>query len=1218
MAEDPITARIRDLDTSFIMTSGAGCGKTYRMVERYTAIVEQDASTDVTRIIAVTFTEKAAAQLRDRVRERCREMMAETAGEERERWQRAARRLATAPVSTIHGLCSRLLRENSVAANVDPRFRTLDETEQQFLLRDCVRETLLERVHAGGESARRVVAFWGLESAGAHIRGMIGNREELGALLREPPSAAELLERWQAAAEQGRLAGLEAALADERWAAVREVLGRIAPVPGDTAGDRQQAFREAAGVAMSPDAGVDERIQALSEALGQGNRRAGAKAKWQGREDELEQVKAALSTLADLKDDYSKRISALAEVEGPESAELAAALCAEASAAADRYAAEKRRRSALDFADLQIMARDLLVGHPEVLERVRSRYDYVLVDEFQDTNELQKEIIWLIAGGDASAGRPPAHGRVFVVGDAKQSIYGFRNADVTVINRTLREFREADGCDVLRLDTSWRSHPSLIRFHNDLFAHDCVMGETAEADYQARYEPVGAVRETLELPHDVELMLISAGGGAAGDEEEAAESLNAREARMLEAESLAARIREIVDTAEVTVEIRHEDGTTERRGAHYGDFAMLFQSMTSVGIYEYALRREGVPFYTVAGRGFYNRQEIRDCLNLLSVLENAADELSLVGALRSPMFALSDDTIFWLTRGELPLVEAMRQAAEGRFEHQRHLPDEQVARVRRAHDVIGRLRACKDRLSLSELVERMLSETGAAAVHLSQFAGRQAAANLQKLTDLARSFEQGSEFGLRQFIAYLRDLVVTEHREGLASVHEEAADVVQLLTVHKAKGLEWPIVVIPDMGWSGGGRGGGLAVSRETGPVPQVELPDGGREWGTVASALRDRDAAREEAERRRLLYVALTRARDHLILSGSFRLKRSGDLSSGPWLQWVCEALEVHPPEVEDGDAIAPEGEWRCLLSRPDRPQGPGGAARIPPRAELDAIDEALAAAGAGEALPAQARPISPAEHFPARVAVTSLEHYRTCPRLFYLRHVARLPERRGPREWLRGLSGAERGTMAHRALEIIGRDGLSRPEVLDEAIDLAAFPGGVASRLADDERERLREAIDWFLREAALPGEEGRRVYRDWVAGAERLRSEVQFAAPLAGAIIEGTIDVLAQGAGGETRVLDYKTGQDASAATLESYRFQVGLYCAAVEAITGRLPADAALVLLDARRVEELRPEIEAQRALRRASDVIEAVRRGEFDRPEQCPAPQCALAYACQLT
>jgi len=1211
---DPIAERVADLSTSFVMTSGAGCGKTYRMVQRYTAIIE--AGHDVTRIIAVTFTEKAAAELKSRVREKCREMMAQTEGEERAVWERAARRLAMAPVTTIHGLCARLLRENAIAAGIDPHFRQLDETEQSLLLRDALRRTLLNRVHAGEASAQAVVARWGLEGAGAVIRSLIGARDDLSAWLREPPAPETLLARWQEALAQAQSGVLADALGDERWQAVCEVLSAIAPVVGDNAGDRQRAFCEYAATAMAADVHPAERLTALEEALGQGHRAAGAKSKWAGREDELAEVKAGLKTLADLKDEYRPTVAGLAVVEDRATAGLAAALCAEAAAAADAYAAEKRSRSALDFDDLEILARDLLAEHPEVLARVRSRYDYVLVDEFQDTNHLQKQIIWRIAGGNADTGEIPRGGVLFVVGDAKQSIYGFRKADVTVFNATLDEFRAAGpGCDVLTLADSRRSRAELVAFHNAVFRQECVMGSGGE-QFEAVYETVGAVREAPEMAHDVELLLVSS---EVTDDEaadrDAASRLSADQARRREAEALAARIRQIVAEAPFQVYDTKKKGW---RAPQFGDFAILFQAMTSVGIYEYALRHEGIPYYTVAGRGFYNRQEIRDCLSLLCVLENTSDSLSLVGALRSPMFALSDDTIFWLTRGSAPLWRALVAAADGSHPHQQRLPAEQLERIRRARELIADLRAHRDRLSLSELVERMLAQTGLAAMYLSQFAGRQAVANLRKLTDLARSFEQSGEFSLREFIGYLRDLVLSEYREGLASVHEEAEDVVQLLTVHKAKGLEWPIVVVPDLTRDPGGSRPEVMASRDLGPVPRMELADGKRTWGAVGRMLGEHEDARAVAERRRLLYVALTRARDHLILSSSYGLKSDGrELAAGLWLQWLSEALGVHPDDLEDGEELAGEGGWRCRILRPGG-AGERSAAEAPPaRAPLEVIDLALASArrGEAEAPPELVRPIRPGPHLPARFSVTALQRYRSCPRMFELRHVLGVPERGERGDWLHRLSAFERGDLAHKALEIIGREGLARADAIDRAVALATFPGGVASRITEAERTDLAEALRWVIEEAAYDG--GDRIYEHWVAASRRLRAEVDFVLPLGDALIEGTIDALVEGADGAWRVLDYKTGREPSAAALEGYRFQVGFYCAAVKAITGRVPADAALVLLDARRVIGIDPEADARAALSEAGEIIASSGDEEFARRPDCCRERCPLAHACEL-
>lgn len=1219
MAElDAIGQRIRDLSTSLLVTSGAGCGKTFRMVQRYEAIIE--AGVDVTRIIAVTFTEKAAAELKDRVRARCREKMAETTGPERELWVRAARRLALAPVSTIHGLCARLLRENALAAGIDPRFAQLDETEHDLLLRDTVRTTLLQRLHAGEPTARALVARWELEGAGGVLRSVVSAREELGGILRHPPRPAELLARWRSVVEPAQTELLRMVLEDERWASVCRVLTSIEPVPGDTAGDRQQVFCEAALLALSTDADNDYRVAALAEALAQGHRNAGNKGNWAGREDELAEVKAAFRTLADLKDEYCAEAQSLAPTEDEPTAELAAAVCAEAAVAARAWEEAKRQRFALDFADLQVLARDLLVAHPEVLRRVRARYEHVLVDEFQDTNRLQKQIIWLIAGGDADTGTPPSDGRLFVVGDAKQSIYGFRNADVTVFNATLREFEQAPNCAVLGLDTSYRSRPELIAFFNDLFSHEAVMGTTPGADWEASYDPVRPARSAPELPQDVEVLLVPQ-ATSEGDTGETTK-LNAHDARLIEAEALAARIREIVESEALTIEVRGEDGQPVRRAAGYGDIAILFQAMTSVGLYEYALRRAGVPFYTVAGRGFYGRQEIRDCLSLLRVLENAADDLSLVAALRSPMFALSDDAIFWLTRDALALWPALEAAAEDTHAHQDRLPPDQIERIRRAREVIGRLRADRERMTVAELVERMIAETGLAAVHLSQYAGRQAVANLRKLTDLARDFEATGEFSLREFIAWLSDLVVNEQREGLAGVHEETAEVVQLLTVHKAKGLEWPVVIVPDLSRRPGGqRTPDPITDGDLGPIPRMELPDGKREWGAGGLSCVHAQKEREEAERRRLFYVALTRARDYLILSSSFSLNKNGEVSGGPWLRWLVEGLGLDPATLDERQELADEnGAWRCVVQiiGPEREAASG--ARGQARAPLSAISDALAAAARGDAepLPELARPIAAGRLLPSRLSVTALADYHACPRRFELRHVLDRPEQPRWQDWLHGVSAADRGNIAHRALEIIGRE--TDPDAVSRALAIAAAPGGLAAHLDDRTRESLTRALTWLLTEARLA--DGALLHRTWIADAVRLRSEVPFAFRLDDSLIEGTIDALAEHADGSVRLLDYKTGGEPDDAGLASYRLQVGLYCAAVAAITGRPVAEAALVLLDCRRVLEIDPEVAASEARAAAEQVIAALRAGEFPPRAGCAGEglreRCPLAYACQLS
>ncbi len=1208
ITDQEIRERVEDLSRSWVMTSGAGCGKTYQMVQRYVAII--GAGVDVRRIIAVTFTEKAAAELKSRVRQRCREMIEEVAEGDRGRWEAAARQLAMAPVTTIHGLCARLLRENAVAAGVDPQFGQLDGTEQHLMLSEIAREVLLERLHAGKAGASRIAERWGLGGGQELLSDLVERREEVEALLEAPPSPEELLRRWRNEAQAALHDTLERALEDERWRAAMEVLRSVdGPPPGDKAGERILDLLEAAETAEDSDTATEERVASLENALASVNRRAcGAKGNWSDRLEVLEEVREAFCVLADVKDDYRSDLEAFADVEDEDAAELASAIAAEASEVAAAYQREKQDRSRLDFADLQLLARDLLRDNPEVLARIKERYEHVLVDEFQDTNALQKEIIWLIAGGDSETGAPPEDGSLFVVGDAKQSIYGFRSAEVTVFNKTIHQLGgEEAGAGGIHLTRTRRSTPRLVGFFNELFSHPTVMGCEANRLFEAPYEPVDAWREQHPAPIDAELVLIDREELVADEDER----VSARDARIREAEVLAARLSEIVESGQYEV---CDPDTGEPRPARWGDIGILFRAMTNVGIYEYALRNAGVPFYTVAGHGFYDRQEIRDCLCLLQVLENASDEIALVGALRSPMFGIADDTIYWLTRGSHRLIEALRLAATGEHDKQDYLGSDQVPRLRRACEVIDGLRALKDRVALSELVERMLAETGFDALHLTQFAGRQALANLAKLTDLARSFEAGGEFSLREFISYLSDLVVEEHREGLAELHEQAADVVKLLTIHKAKGLQWPIVAVPDISRRPMHSGGTVVVDPMLGPVAKMEDREGNERWGAIGRLIQAEKDERETAESRRLLYVALTRARDMLLLSGAMDFRKDGTLSGGPWLKWVAEALELDCAEVADGEVLGGD-RWTCRVLRPGPETGKGRTSRRigDKRAEPRLIDEVLDAVDAGhsEPLPEMVREISSLDYLPARFSVTALQQYLRCPRFFYLRQVERIPEAGGPRDWLHGLSASERGNIVHHAMEILGRRGLE-PGAIEQAVLSATDGGEIASRVDDRQRNRLMETISWVVNDARL--EDGESLYRNWVAQARRLRAEVTFVAPLRTARVEGVIDAIVEDGDGKMRLLDYKTGEITDLKR-DRYEFQIGLYCAAVRGITGCIPVAAALVLPDSRQVVHLRPEEVADRALQAVEEIMEGISTRRFDRVA-CRPDRCALAYACE--
>ncbi|MFQ6133461.1 MAG: UvrD-helicase domain-containing protein, partial [Armatimonadota bacterium] len=715
-------AAAEDLEHSLLLSAGAGTGKTRTLVDRYVNILAS-AEAEVAQIVAVTFTEKAAKEMKERIRAECRKR-AEGAPdhEQRRAWEQHERELENARIGTIHALCARILRENCLAAGLDPRFAVLQEDQAGLLLRDSVRRWVLTAIERPQAPARCLVTAFGLDQACSVITGMLDRREDWdGWDLARDADPAALLTRWSEAAG----ACVDDLVSGHAWQGAVEALRIHEPLdPSDKmALARQTAL--AAAEAAGASAATEERAAALRE-IAHLDLRGGAKAKWHSEQD-LRCVKDALKRLRDtcrqagFDDDGTS-----AGVE-ENSALLTAALCAVLPEAEKAFSEAKLARSALDFADLQLLARDLLRDNEAVRRRLQSHTRHVLVDEFQDTNRLQKQILDYLAACQPDTDRPPRH-PTFAVGDAKQSIYRFRGADVSVFAETRADFAARQGCRQLALQTSFRGQPALVAFANQLFSHEAVMGAAGcRPDYEAHYESLVAHRtERAEQP-DVEIALATQapGGPQEGGEDEEATLDRLRE---VEADWIARRILDACGSRGLRV---YDEGAERPRPAGFGDLAILFRSMSKLRIYERALRQHGVPYYVVAGRGLYARQEIRDVLSFLRALENRHDQVALAGVLRSPFFGVSDKTLYWLTRGHdqgegerlRPLPEGLHLAGEGDVPREdpslRHIAADEWPKLQRAWDTIEALRAVRDRLSLSQLIERIVADTAFQAALLT-------------------------------------------------------------------------------------------------------------------------------------------------------------------------------------------------------------------------------------------------------------------------------------------------------------------------------------------------------------------------------------------------------------------------------------------------------------------------------------------------------------------
>ncbi len=851
------------------VTAGAGSGKTRVLVERFLRLLQtspppDDPTSDGRTILAITFTEKAAREMRERIQRALAETTV-TAPNDDEHARLSQYRAAVdaAPIGTIHAFCTVLLRAQPAETELDPRFTVLDEVEQQ-LLRSEALTAALRAIADGTAPAVLAAAVATLQDAiglGA-LRQTLAQMLAAGSTVREavatvPTDPAPLMQVWQthyATAQATAWAELQAVPA---WCVAAATIARTAATAPTNDGIGRQVPPVAAWLAaQSTDTPPDDWAMIDGIAL-----RGGSKSKWAGGDDELT---AARDALRDLRDSY--RNSLLANLAWDDATEQRSAAAVVALSELYRWCEQhyieyKRRQNSLDFDDLEQCACDLLQQHAVVRHRWQQEFRAILVDEFQDTNDVQRAIVYALAGFV-----PPAAGDdlpdLFVVGDSKQSIYRFRGADVSVFQSVTADIVQRGGQQI-DLDTSFRTHPALLNWINTtgerVFARDSDL-----APYETPFTPLHANRPaTTPVATAVELHLLPQ--GATSDD-----------TRTDEAARLAQRLWELAqpDAPPVVWDGKRR----QHRPLQWGDVAILCQASSTFAAFEAAFKAAGIPYLTTAGKGYYGRKEVQDLLHLLRVLNDPADELALVGVLRSPLFALDDNTILRL---RLANPDSLWQALHAHPPIVQPPDDENATACAFARSTLAHLYAVRGHHTVVELLRVALARTGYLATITALSDGARRRANVEKLLEAARR-SAGSD--LRAFGAYLDNLLNNDVREGEAPL--EAHGSVRIMTVHRSKGLEFPVVVLPDTARRSPPNREVLLARRDYGIA--LKLRDDQQEYTAPfnfqrAHALEQR---MDIAERERLLYVALTRARDYLIISGCQR-----GASSASWLNRIIEA---------------------------------------------------------------------------------------------------------------------------------------------------------------------------------------------------------------------------------------------------------------------------------------------------------------------------------------
>ena len=1070
---------ITTLGKHLCVDAGAGSGKTRVLVGRIVHILEERKA-ELPEIVAITFTRKAAAEMKERLRAAFHAKAPPDDPGEMSYWRDLERRIDTARISTIDSFCKGLLREHALALGLDPDFSVLADAESVLFQRNVVSETFLRLLDAGDDAAQRIATEHGVKAVSDTIESMLNQAGLMERIARGHPlnDAERLMHHWSDLVEKeqaARIMRLQHSVEIERF---QENLARFEGECTKSTDGREcmrlEMIRllEAIRASDSPEE-IEQHLANVLALKATGTR----KANWSS-ERVVNKLSKTQELLKELISEYEP-VELDPEVEAA-AARLSCDLFTVYSQVERSFRKAKADRASLDFSDLLRETVRMLEEEDALRAWTASGIKYLLIDEFQDTNAGQLALAkGLMALGDR------AGAELFVVGDAKQSIYKFRGAEVEVFDMA-RELAE----ETIPLDVNYRSLPEVMGFINAFFRQSRAL-EAVESDYKG----MQTHRAAVDGPR-VEFLI---------PEEDA--DANSDALRNLEAELIANRIAALCGPGDAFV---FDPDLEIARPAEFGDVAVLFRRGTHIETYAQVFTKLGINCHIVEGAGFYKKQEIADFRNLLQTVLDPWDETALAGFLRSPIAALKDETLM-----ELCLDKGLSEA----FASTMAVSDEEEnLRLNEARELVRDLREHVE-IPLPAFLRHALIETSYEAILLSGAHGVQKASNVRKLVDIAADFAHSGPARLRTFTRYLADLAAREFREGEAELFSGARGAVKLMTVHKSKGLEFPIVVIADtaQGTRDRSSSGPFLFHRRLGVASKIMGPGGDAIAPRIGEVMKRVGKDEDRAEEARILYVAMTRARDWLLIGGSPKPGK------GSWFRLLDDTYAL--TGRTDGDAISGDG-WQAVLRRKpgDSPRGVQKSKKRP----LDTVDMLVGRA--------------------ARLATLTISRENiTISRLLDLIS----PEEDNNERATYGNGGQEldamlRGTMIHRLLELWDFASSNRPPVREViAMECPAI--------------RSRSVYETNLNEA-MTCIEGAEFFAQ-LQQATAVQKEVPFLFRMDDTGIIGTIDALLP----DGTIVDYKTGSSRPERH-RRYETQLRLYAAALQAIEGTAPLKGVLFYID----------------------------------------------------
>ena len=1149
----PNQLKALDLKRNLLVSAGAGSGKTTILVNRYLHILLENPHLNVQNILAITFTDKAAAEMKERIfKEITRQF--EINRPKQERLFNLLQQLNNVQISTIHSFCAGVLRQYAIEAQLNPSFQILKDYQTDDLLNQTFRNFFLTYRPADIDEKNFVTEAlqeYRIPNLRKYFRMLYRSRPILLPFFEKMihDSPEEILIDWQNLFVEYHQNLLQPLIDEpEFWAKIK-LLAELEPT-GTIPSIREDFDNYNSSTAEPANClgALNNLIQIITKNDGGAYTSVpGGKKSWG------EEGVAAYQEASRRAAEFSGKILPIHSEAEKSAAEIFKGLSMLMFNLLTAVEENKRRNNALDFDDLQIYLLQLLQQFPDIRDQLRKQYQFILVDEFQDTDLLQSNIIFLLSHDQLGELDP---NRLFIVGDVKQSIFGFRNSDVSIFQDYARMITrqgsekiplsvpdpdnkvvvsEDNRRGIVTLSDNFRSTSNLISFYNRAFGPIFQ----AESEWDVDFQPLDIPEKPRDY-HQSEIQL-----HLHIDQSEEKPDMAEQE------------IKQIVDiinklvTDEAHQKTIIENDQRREIPLNYGDIAILIRSRRHLSALEQSLRNTGIPYQTYKGIGFFESREIQDIYYLLRSVLNPHDDFALLTVLRSEFVGLSDITLFYLSQFKDGTYWERLQKFKDYMDGQ-----EQVADLVKP-DFLHHLNERKFSLQISEgerhaihniltnysrwmelvrqgmvsrLLDAVIEGLQIKAVLAAERDSDQKLANLNKFLHYVYDFEEGTSPLLQDLVETVGKQIRGEISEGEAVILAEDTNKVNILTYHSAKGMEFPVVILPFLGRPFQynseflmDKKYGFALDLERSRTDSNIKP-------FLYELFKKRDRSKIEAEEKRLFYVANTRAKDHLFLLGSLN---KGNTSNPSYLGWLMDSFEITvDPEGENDSHTISEEDFELkvfthIIRKAESPEQKKLIVEKGPKEKVDIIP--------GEFLKYQKPKTEEAggQEYSATQLMLFRENKKRYLKHYYMKDNQIFPPEFNM-EYSDNSSGALWGSMVHKLLQDFylrkSHDDQPKMNQLFQFYEVDAAEQKSFSRQMNDVMKKVRASDLNKLLKKGNP------------------KSEFVVEMPVGKFILKGIFDCLFRNSRQEWEIIDYKTNRISEAeipGMTKKYEFQMRCY-------------------------------------------------------------------------